>query len=94
MTALAVEGLTHGFGGRLALSGVGFMVESGSFAVLLGHPVYALSAVLVVLLASAGVGSLLTEQILPASAARAGFRRQLAKWRRAQEPKSGSKTCH
>jgi ABC-2 type transport system ATP-binding protein len=36
MTALAIDNLSHGFGGRRALSEVNLSVEPGSFAVLLG----------------------------------------------------------
>jgi len=36
MTALAIEGLSHGFGARQVLSGVSLSVEQGSFTVLLG----------------------------------------------------------
>ena len=41
----------------------------------LGHPVYALSAVLVVLLLSTGIGSLLTDRVSIADAARTASRR-------------------
>ncbi|HSN99151.1 MAG TPA: hypothetical protein VLS89_12740, partial [Candidatus Nanopelagicales bacterium] len=45
------------------------------FVLLLGHPVYALSAVLVILLLSAGVGSLLTARVAPHRAARSAAAR-------------------
>ncbi|MEJ7735380.1 MAG: hypothetical protein WKG00_40115 [Polyangiaceae bacterium] len=59
--------------------GLGFVVVEVSLVqhlvMFLGHPVYALSAVLVVLLLSAGVGSLLTDRVALADAPRTASRR-------------------
>jgi hypothetical protein len=59
--------------------GAGFVVVEVSLVqhlvMFLGHPVYALSAVLVVLLLSAGFGSLLTDRVALADASRTASRR-------------------
>lgn len=83
LLAIGRRGLAGVGAGRALLFfwciGVGFVVVEVSLVqhlvMFLGHPVYALSAVLVVLLMATGIGSLLTDRVALADASRTAARR-------------------